>query len=220
VWSLFYELLVNLAWSISASFRSSIIVIVFLALASGAILYATMHQTAVEDLGWGSDHWLGATCRVLFSFLLGTVIHRFHRVLPNFSKGPGVALPALIMTALLLVLAMPWFEGEWDALAIFLFFPTILTLGVLCGRESDAAIRSFLGEISYPLYGVHFPIFLLFSGFRRVIFPSLNVAAAISIGVLSALVAAIALNRFDKRLRLHLSRRSLFAVSSTAGRRE
>lgn len=220
VWSLFYELLVNLAWSISASFRSSIIVIVFLTLASAAMLYATMHQTAVEDLGWGSDHWLGATCRVLFSFLLGTVIHRFRRVLPNFSKGPGIVLPALIMTALLLVLAMPWFEGEWDALAIFLFFPAILTLGVLCGREPDAAIRSFLGEISYPLYGVHFPIFLLFSGFRRVIFPSLNVAAAISIGVLSALVAAIALNRFDKRLRLHLSRRSLFAVSSPAGRSE
>lgn len=220
VWSLFYELLVNLAWSIAASFRSSIIVILFLTVASGAILYATMHQTAVDDLGWGSDHWLGATCRVLFSFLLGTVIYRFRRVLPNFSERFGIVLPALAMTALLLVLGMPWFGGEWDALAIFLFFPAILTLGVICGREQDAAVCSFLGEISYPVYAVHFPIFLLFSGFRRVICPSLNVAAAISIGVLSALVAAIALNRFDKRLRLRLSRKSTFAMSSTAGRHE
>jgi peptidoglycan/LPS O-acetylase OafA/YrhL len=218
VWSLFYEFLVNLAWSISASFRSSIVIILLLTIASGAVLCATMHQTAVDDLGWGSDHWLGATCRVLFSFMLGTVIYRFHRVLPSFSRGSGIVLPALATAALLVVLGMPWFEGEWDALAIFLFFPAILTLGIVCGREPDSGIRSFLGEISYPLYAVHFPIFLLLSGLRTAICPSLNVAAAMSIGVLLALVAAVALNRFDRRLRLHLSRKSTFAVRSSAGR--
>ena len=218
VWSLFYELLVNVGWSISASFKSSIVVILSLTMASGAILYVTMHQVAVDDLGWGSEHLFGATCRVLFSFLAGTVIYRFRGVLPNFSKGPGIVLPALSVAALLVVLGMPWFEGEWDALAIFLFLPAILTLGVLCGREKDAAIRSFLGDISYPVYAVHFPVFLLISGFRRVVFPSLNVSAAISIGVLSALAAAMAVNHFDRRLRLYVSRKSALAIPSTAGR--
>lgn len=37
VWSLFYELLVNVGWSISASFKSSIILILSLTMASGAI---------------------------------------------------------------------------------------------------------------------------------------------------------------------------------------
>ena len=36
VWSLFYELLVNVGWSISASFKSSIVVILSLTMASGA----------------------------------------------------------------------------------------------------------------------------------------------------------------------------------------
>jgi peptidoglycan/LPS O-acetylase OafA/YrhL len=148
---------------------------------------------------------------MLFSFLLGTVIYRFRGVLPNLSKGPGIMLPALSMTALLLVLGMPWFGGGWDALAIFLFLPAILTLGVLCGREPETPVRSFLGEISYPLYAVHFPLFLLLSGFRDSIFPSLSVPAVTSIGVPAALLAAIALNHFDKRLRI---RGSAFALST------
>jgi peptidoglycan/LPS O-acetylase OafA/YrhL len=205
VWSLFSELLVNLGWSIFVSLKSSIVVIVLLTMACGTFLHTTMHETALDDLGWNSKYPLEATSRVLFSFLLGTVIYRFRGVLPNLSKGPGIMLPALSMTALLLVLGMPWFEGAWDALAIFLFLPVILTLGVLCGREPDAAVRSFLGEISYPIYAVHFPVFLLLSGFRHSIFPSLNVSAVISIGVLSALLAALALNQFDKWLRIYLS---------------
>ena len=214
VWSLFSELLVNLGWSIFVSLKSSIIVTIFLTVACGVILYATMHQTALDDLGWNSKYPLEAASRVLFSFLLGTVIYRFRGMLPNLPKSPGIMLPALSMTALLLVLGMPWFEGGWDALAIFLFLPAILTLGVLCGREPDAAVRSFLGEISYPIYAVHFPVFLLLSGFWRSIFPSLNVSAVISIGVLSALVAAIALNHFDKWLRIPLSRKSTSAPST------
>lgn len=111
VWSLFSELLVNLGWSILVSLKSSMIVIVFLMVASGVILFSTMHEAALNDLGWESKYLLGATSRVLFSFLLGTVIYRFRGVLPNLSKGPGILLPALAMTALLLVLGMPWFEG-------------------------------------------------------------------------------------------------------------
>jgi peptidoglycan/LPS O-acetylase OafA/YrhL len=214
VWSLFSELLVNLGWSIFVSLKSSIIVIVFLTIASGTFLHTTMHETALDDLGWNSRYPLQAASRVLFSFLLGTLIYRFRKALPNLSKGPGIMLPALSMTALLLVLGMPWFGGEWDALAVFLFLPAILILGVLSGRESDAPVRSFLGEISYPIYAVHFPIFLLLSGFRDSIFPPLNVSAVISIGVLSALLAAIALNHFDKWLQIHLIRKSTFALST------
>jgi peptidoglycan/LPS O-acetylase OafA/YrhL len=216
MWSLFSELLVNLGWSIFARLKSSIIVIVFLTAACGMILYATLHETALEDLGWNSKYPLEAASRVLFSFLLGTVIYRFGGVLPNLSRVPGIMLSALSMTALLLVLGIPWFGGEWDALAVFLFLPAILTIGVLGGREPGSVVRSFLGEISYPIYAIHFPVFLLLSEFRRSIFPSLDVQAVISIGVLSALLAAIALNHFDKRLRIRLSRKSAFGPSTSS----
>ena len=212
MWSLFGELLVNLGWSILVVLKSSIIVIVFLTIASGIVLYSTMHETPIDDLGWESKFLLGATSRVLFSFLLGTLIYRFRGVLQNLSKGSGILLPALSMTALLLVLGMPWFGGGWDALAIFLFLPAILTLGVVCGREPETPVRSFMGEISYPLYAIHFPLFLLLSGFRDSIFPSLSVPAVISIGVLSVLLVATALNHFDKRLRTRLSRKSTLAI--------
>jgi len=199
VWSLFSELLVNLGWSIFASFKSSIIVIVFVTMACGTILYGTMHETALDDLGWNSQYPLEAASRVLFSFLLGTVIHRFRGVLPNLSKSR--VLPAFSMTALLLVLGMPWYQGAWDALAIFVFLPAILILGVLCGRKTDATVRSFLGEVSYPIYAIHFPVFLLFSDLWPAMLPSLDVSGVISIAVLSALSAAIALNHLDKWLR-------------------
>lgn len=208
IWSLFGEFLVNLGWSVLVSLKSSFTVTVFLMTASGVTLFCLIHQAAVDDLGWSSQYLLGAACRVTFSFLLGTVIYRFRGALPNFPRKLGIMLPWLTMTALLLVLGMPWFETVWDAVAIFVFLPAILTLGVLCGRTPTAPVRSLLGEMSYPVYAVHFPIFLLIFEFRRSIFPSLDVSAAISIAVVLALVAAFALNRFDHWLRADPARKS------------
>jgi peptidoglycan/LPS O-acetylase OafA/YrhL len=200
VWSLFGEFLVNLGWSVLASLKLPFTVIALLLAASGIKLFSLMHHVALDDLGWSSQHLLGAACRVTFSFLLGTAIYRFRGALPNLSNKPGM-LPVITMIALLLVLGMPWFGTVWDAMAIFSFLPAILMLGVICGRESSAPVRALLGEMSYPVYAIHFPIFLLVSEFRHLIFPSLDVSSLISISVLLALVAAFALNRFDHWLR-------------------
>jgi peptidoglycan/LPS O-acetylase OafA/YrhL len=218
LWSLFGEFLVNLGWSMLVSLKSSFIIIVFLMTASGIILFSLMHHAAIDDFGWNSQYVLGAACRVTFSFLLGTVIYRFHEALPNLPKQLGITSSAFVMTALLLVLGMPWFETVWDAMAIFLFLPAILMLGVLCGREPTAPIRSLLGEMSYPIYAIHFPIFLLISEFRKSIFPSLDVPVAISIGVLLVLAAAFALNRLDHWLRAQPAHKSTFAPTTMAGR--
>jgi peptidoglycan/LPS O-acetylase OafA/YrhL len=191
---------------------------VLLIAASGIHLFSLMHHTALDDLGWNSQHLLGAACRVIFSFLLGTMIYRFRGALPNLPKKLGIMPPTLAMTALLLVLGMPWFETAWDAMAIFVFLPAILMLGVLCGRESSAPVRSLLGEMSYPVYATHFPIFLLVSEFLQPVFPSLDVPVLISIAVLLALAAAFALNRFDHWLRARSVRKSTFAPTAMAGK--
>jgi peptidoglycan/LPS O-acetylase OafA/YrhL len=146
------------------------------------------------------------------SRFFGTVIYRFRGVLPNLSKGPASCCQRF-NDGTARAWNAPGSKG-WDALAIFLFLPAILT-PVYSAEESPTrqSARSW-GEISYPIYAVHVPVFLLLSGFRHSIFPSLNVSAVISIGVLSALLAAIALNHFDKWLRIHLSRKSTFAPST------
>jgi peptidoglycan/LPS O-acetylase OafA/YrhL len=218
VWSLFGEFLVNLGWSTLVSLKSSFVFMVFLMTVSGIILFSLTHHAALDDLGWNSQYLLGAACRVIFSFLLGTVIYRFRGALPHIPKKFGIIPPGLAMIALMLVLGMPWFGTAWDALAIFVFLPAILMLGVLCGREPTAPVRSLLGEMSYPVYAIHFPIFLLVSEFRQSIFPSLDVSAAISIGIVLALVAAFALNRFDHWLRARQVRKSTFAPTAMAVR--
>lgn len=149
-WSLFYELVINLAWALVAP-RLTTRVLVGVVACFGAVLIATGVFYGSLDLGWNWPTFLGGLARVAWSFPAGVLIYRLTR---NASPIP---VPAII-PALLLLLAFVPAPGWYDTLAVMLIFPAILLLGsrVRPGREAD--FMTFLGMISYPIYALHYTV--------------------------------------------------------------
>ena len=91
--------------------------------------------------------------RILFGFGAGVALYRFGLGL----RVPSTPLPVL-GAALLAVLLSPIHSQYFIAAAVFVFFPLI----ILSGANSETSMTrfsTFSGDISYPLYILHWPIF-------------------------------------------------------------
>jgi peptidoglycan/LPS O-acetylase OafA/YrhL len=202
IWSLFAEILVNIIWCV----LKPRIDLLFVILSVSCLLLFYFVMTTLEGLrvlGPDSAYAAGATARVTFCFFLGTLLSRFRSRLPHFF---WLSNPVLLSTMLVIVCCMSGAGRVWDLLSIYLFLPIILVGGIGAGTEVDAPICKLLGAISYPLYVVHFPIFLLLSGFRHSVFPALGPILIAVFAVLLSIAVATAVERFyDRPVRNYLS---------------
>jgi hypothetical protein len=131
----------------------------------------TMQQhTGFGHLGVGwtmADYNLyGGSLRLLFSFSAGLLMTR------NFK--PVRIRGAFWICVLLIVILLsvpyigdgtaPWKNGLYDAVSILIVFPLLVYLGA-SGKITDkksSKLCKLLGDISYPLYAVHYPFMYLF----------------------------------------------------------
>lgn len=201
-WSLFFEMFVNVlffAFVASARKTSSR---TFVALSLALFLFTTLHYNQINP-GWRSVSFVFAFPRVIAEFFLGTLIHQeqLHRRKLH---------PAFAITAVALVFS--GFLSTHPDIAIanaFLGVPlVIITASGIPVAGQARTLCHELGELSYPLYVTHFPLYrLLYAGLGlgRVPAPAqVLLLAAISIG------AAFALSQFDRKRR----RRSVIASES------
>ena len=59
-----------------------------------------------------------------------------------------------------------WMNGLYEALSIIIIFPVIVYLGA-SGRIQNKKVKqcvAFLGNISYPVYIIHYPFIYIFFG--------------------------------------------------------
>ena len=156
-WSLFAELAFNLIYATIAcrlKLRALVIwwgVSVF-AMAALAIRAGTL------DLGSHSLTLAGGLARVSASFTAGVILWRLHR---------AGRLPHLHMNPLWLVgatMALLLFSGQgepvWAIPVVVVGIPVIAVLGIQARSPGPMCQRLFAlsGEISYPLYAVHYPL--------------------------------------------------------------
>jgi peptidoglycan/LPS O-acetylase OafA/YrhL len=154
-WSLFFEMIASLLFGLGvwrARFRLSAI----LTLLSALILLIVVERHASFDVGWSSTAIHAGLARVVFGFGLGVFIYRFHRE----QRWLRLSIPfGLGATLLSVVLLLP-VSSKWLQLAcVFILFP-ILIFGVSQERSpSHPALCRLSGDISYPLYILHWPIY-------------------------------------------------------------
>ena len=100
-------------------------------------------------------------------------------------------------------------NGIYDAVCSIIFFPILVYLGA-SGKTTDKTttqITKFLGDISYPLYIVHYPFIYLYYGWVKIndLTFQETIPHAIALFVGSIALAYLALKLFDIPVRRWLS---------------
>ena len=155
MWSLFFELIANLAYvllvrRLSDGWLAALVLLAFAGLAAVGFATGTIQHGQDKAL-----LWVGLL-RVVFGFALGILIQRRTRV-----QGIGSAgLPYATGAAFCLLMLVPGRSSAiGDLVAVGICFPAIL----LVAREvrltgTRARLAAMLGALSYPLYAIHPPI--------------------------------------------------------------
>ena len=106
-----------------------------------------------------------------------------------------------------------WQNGLYDSLCFLVAFPVIVWIGA-SGKTTDAfttRVCKFLGDISYPLYMVHYPFIYIYYAWVKnnslTFGESFPGAAALVVG--SVVLAYAALRLYDEPVRRFLTRHML-----------
>jgi len=159
-WSLFYELLANLAFVLT--FHRLRGKWLFAAIAVlGALLLATVLRLDHANFGWRQSHLVFGVFRVGFTFLVGVAICRYRHV---WQPRIPALNPLIILAAVALSLFVPVpdsAQAAYDCAFIFLIAPTLVMLGArseLTGQRLKS-MGVALALLSYPLYAIHYPVY-------------------------------------------------------------
>ena len=158
-WSLFFELLINIAFAIAWRWLSYRVLIAICATAASLLIYVSIEYSGLS-VGWSWPTFAGGLARVCFSFPAGVLIYRVTR-----QRQPIALNPWLLCSVLLLLLCMP-ISGSgkralYDALCVIVAFPMLIAFGGLMTANMSTRSRSIfrlLGDMSYALYAVHWPL--------------------------------------------------------------
>lgn len=194
-WSLFYELLAYLGFALFVPRTRSTVLL--MAAAAGFAAF-----------GFIDPHLRTYTFRraVLFNapfamaaYITGVLLWR------SFRKGitPSVHLPLPLLSLPIAAACMcPFRFGVGvgvDLFSVLLVFPLVILTGAAGGRRPSGRLTVWLGDVSFPLYIVHYPVVL---AVKDVAAPHLRARFVIAISMLASIALATAfMELFDKPVR-------------------
>lgn len=163
-WSLFFEYIANLLYVLIFRRLSKTVLAILVAIAAIVLVrYAVTAPNGDIIGGWSINAEqlnIGFT-RLLYPFMAGILLSRIFK--PINLKNAFLICSLMVVA----VLSFPrvggkellWANGLFDAFTVIFIFPIIVFLGA-SGKITNALshkVCTFFGNISYPLYIVHFP---------------------------------------------------------------
>ena len=220
-WSLFFEYIGNLLYALFIHRLGNKGVTVLVILSGLGLAWFSLFDVVgygMIGVGWTLDglNFFGGLFRMLFPFSMGMLLARKFR--PVKVRGAF-----WICSAVLLVLFfVPYIEGKnvicfnglYESICIFLIFPALVWIGA-SGKTTDqrsTLICKFSGDISFPLYAVHYPVMYLFYSWlieNKYYSFEHTWPVAIVVYVGSVLLAYAALKWYDEPVRKRLTKRFL-----------
>ncbi len=196
-WSLFFELFVNTVFIAYLCKFRKLPNATYSILAFVAFLACTVITRRINP-GWDAANFLMGFPRVIAEFFAGVLI---------FSIGLQHKKPRPLLSAVVTAAALLCFCVGSPKIAFYNSLTLVpLSVALLCAVSIEGVGRHIckvLGELSYPLYVIHFPVYrLLFESFEmRALTPLVQtlVVAAVSIAL------ALMLARADQEIRRKLT---------------
>ena len=170
-WSLFFEYIGNILYALFIRRFSNKVLTVWTVLLGLGLGYFALFDVAgygFIGVGWTLDtpNFIGGLLRMLFPFSLGMLLARNFK--PVKVKGAfwicTIILVALFHVPNITAKGAISYNGVFEILTITLIFPILIGLGA-SGKTTDnltARLSKFLGNISFPVYMVHYPLMYLF----------------------------------------------------------
>ena len=171
-WSLFFEYVGNIVYALFIRRLSTrLLAVLSFALCCALTWFAVTDQSGYGSIGvgWTVDRTniLGGLLRMLCPFTMGILMSRLFKPLRQ-ARGAFWTSAAL----LLIIFHIPYIysdgalslNGVFEAACIIAVFPLVVWYAA-SGKTTDIAstrICRFLGDISYPLYIVHYPLMYAF----------------------------------------------------------
>lgn len=224
-WSLFFEYVANILYALIVRRFSKGLLFVLVLIAGAALIHLAVTNPHGDVIGGWSlvpeQFRIGIT-RLMYPFFAGLLLQRVAKIIQ-------IKQAFLLSSILLLVVlgwprigndTQPWINGLYDSLCIVLVFPLIVYIGASGELKGGAADRicKFLGDISYPLYIIHYPFIYTFMAWvannpdkigdmARDGVPSILVVAAAITFIVSIVVAWASLKLYDEPLRKRLTKK-------------
>ena len=220
-WSLYYEYIGNILYALfirRLSNKALTVFVVLLGVALAAFAVFNVSTYGNIGVGWTLDgvNFLGGSLRMLFPFSLGMLMSR------NFKPMKVRGAFWICTVALIALFAVPYLEGMeplcmngvYEAFCVIVAFPIILWIGA-SGTTTDVQstkICKFLGDISYPVYVIHYPLMYLFYAWlieNKLYTLGETWHVAVCVFVLSIVLAYLCLKLYDEPIRKYLAKRFL-----------
>ena len=170
-WSLFFEYIGNILYALFIHRFSNRTLTIWTALMGIGLGFFTLTDFSGYGnlgVGWTLDatNFIGGLLRMLFPFSLGMLVFRHFK--PAKIRG-AFWICSLILFVLFHVPFIPGlapicYNGLFEMICITLAFPLLVWLGA-SGSTTDrfsSGVCKFLGDISFPVYIIHYPLYYLF----------------------------------------------------------
>ncbi|ESX10294.1 MULTISPECIES: acyltransferase [unclassified Mesorhizobium] len=212
-WSLFFELIVNIAY-VAVFFLLTKRVLTVLIAVSLVLLVIASIVAGTLDFGMTGSTIISGLPRVCFSFFLGVLLCRS---MTRYQSGLGFLRRgwwvegAIALT--LIVFAIAPAGGArvaYDLACVVFVFPALVVVGTIAPTAPRlSGLYGWLGRISYPIYIIHTPLLMIIAGAGKAAaidpfahHPWFGIVMAVSVIV----IADIATRVYDEPLRRFLQR--------------
>lgn len=207
-WSLFWEILINILFALTAFRLRTGWLAGIVALSSVAMIASSVRLSGFST-GFTNAELLWGFPRVCLGFSLGILLLRVHRS----GRFPRLGLqwlpPLLLLVSLTAIPMNSTFSSIYDSAIVLILYPIIL-LWAAQDAPFLPPLAKLSGEISYPLYVLHEPILMLTSAILTISGISMGTPGPVE-GMFrimaTILVAYLFLRLYDDPIRKWLSAR-------------
>lgn len=219
-WSLFFEYIGNILYALLLR-RLPTRWLAALASVLACLLAAIALHDGYLGVGWSMvDHgfWTGLV-RMLFPYTIGMLMAREFRPMKvrNAFWLCSVVIVAVGVLPLLLGELSPVANGLYDSVCVIFVFPMLVWVGAseMSVKATTQRVSNFLGNLSYPLYAIHYPLMYLFYayiGFQGELVPIAKLAdvwpVAIALPFACIALGWLCFRYYDLPLRRWLSKKT------------